>query len=205
MILKISFLRYGFVLRLVCLSLLIVIIGFSITVSFAEDEIFIPNWIKKMAGLLSQNELSDKDFLNGLTYLIENDLLHVEKFENFKLENENLKSENILLLNEIGEMSKQSESLKITLHTSKSEYGSTDNIVIFGTVNQLIDNQKVSVVVSSPRGSFMSIVKVSPNIDGSYAFVTNDPEFKELGEYVINVYYAGQVYATTSYTFNPKL
>ena len=205
---KISFLEYVYVLRLACLSLLVVTMVFSISVSFAEDKTTVPSWIKKMAGLWSQDQVSDQDFLNGLAYLVENDLLYVEKLEQFKNENQNLKIEKTLLLNEIDKMSQQNGSesnLKITLHTSKLEYGSDDIVVIFGTVNQLVDDQKVSIVISNPKGTFLSIVKVAPKVDGSYAFVASDPKFKEFGEYVVNVYYAGQVYEKTLYTFNPKL
>jgi len=79
-------------------------------------------------------------------------LLYVEKLEQFKNENQNLKIEKTLLLNEIDKMSQQNDSesnLKITLHTNKLEYGSDDIVVIFGTVNQLVDDQKVSIVIFS--------------------------------------------------------
>lgn len=169
-------------IRTVCLSSLIVLMGFSLSVSFAEDK-FIPNWIKEVAGFWSQDEISDQDFLNGLQYLIDSGLLHVSDVENLSF------SEN---------------KLRITVHTNKQQYGSNDDIVIFGTVSKLVDDHKVSLVVSSSQGTFMSITKVSPNIDGSYAFVAKDPQFKEFGKYVINVYYAGQANQQASYSFTPK-
>ena len=94
-------------------------------------------------------------------------------------------------------------NLKINVHTNKQEYRAGDDIVIFGTVNQLIDDQKISVVISSIKGNFISVVKITPNVDGSYAFVGKDSSFKEHGEYIVNVYYAGQVHKQTSYAFTP--
>ena len=192
----------------VCLPLLIALIGFSASVSFGEEEQFsIPNWIKETAGFWSQNEISDQDFLNSVAYLINNDLLYVEELENVKTENEILKTENQILLemNDSSLQSNTSDILKITVHTNKEVYGPDDYIVIVGTVNKLIDDQKVSIVVSSQQGTFMSITKVTPNSDGSYAFVSSDNKFKEFGKYLVNVYYAGDAYEQTTYSFTPKL
>lgn len=193
-----------------CLSSLIILIGFSTLVSFGEEDQFsIPDWIKETAGFWSQNKVSDSDFLNGVTYLINNELLYIEKFENVKLENELLKTENKILLEEINETlllqtQNSIDGLEITVHTTKPIYGPEDYIVIIGTVSDLIEDQKVSIVISSNQGTFLSIAKVTPNIDGSYAFVTSDTKFKEFGKYLVNAYYAGNAHAQTSYSFIPK-
>ena len=170
----------------------------------------IPNWIKETAGFWSQNEISDTDFLNSVTYLINNELLYIEEFENVKIENELLKAENRVLLEERNGIfplptTNSADKLEITVHTNKQVYGPHDFIVIIGTVSKLIDDQKVSIVISSKQGTFMSVAKVAPNIDGSYVFVTSDAEFKEFGQYLVNVYYAGKAHTQTSYSFTPKL
>ena len=194
----------------VCLSSLIVLIGFSTMVSFGEEDQFsIPNWIKETAGFWSQNKVSDSDFLNSMTYLINNELLYIEEFENVKIENELLKTENKILLEETSEiLLLQTQSsindLEITAHTTKPIYGPEDYVVIIGTVSKVVEDQKVSIVISSNQGTFLSIAKVTPNIDGSYAFVTSEPEFKEFGKYLVNAYYAGNAHAQTSYSFTPK-
>ena len=189
------------------ISLLIVLIGFSSLVSFGEEDQFsIPDWIKETAGFWSQNEISDQDFLNSVAYLINNDLLYVEELENIKIENEILKTENqALKMKDISIQLNTSDALEITVHSNKEVYGPDDYIVIVGTVNKQIEDQKVSIVISSQQGTFMSIAKVTPNSDGSYAFVSNDNKFKEFGKYLVNVYYAGEAYEHTTYSFTPKL
>ena len=141
-----------------CLSLLIVLAGFSTMVSFGEEDQFnIPHWIKETAGFWSQNEISDSDFLNSVAYLINNELLYIEEFENVKLENELLKKENNVLLEEINETlllqtQNSIDDLEITVHTTKPIYGPEDFVVIIGTVSELVEDQKVSIIVSSkPR------------------------------------------------------
>ena len=206
-ILKILFLQNYEMLIQTCISALIVLVVFSASISFGEEEQFsIPNWIKETAGFWSQNEISDQDFLNSVAYLINNDLLYVEKLENIKTENEILKTENQILLemNDVSLQPNTSNTLEITVHTNKEVYGPDDYIVIVGTVSKLIDDQKVSVVVSSQQGTFISIAKITPNSDGSYAFVSSDNKFKEFGKYLVNVYYAGKAYEQTTYSFTPK-
>ena len=163
-------------------SLLIILIGFSFSISFAEEN-YVPSWIKDTAGFWAENKISDDDFLQSLQYLIDNDFLLIPY-------NESLASDPDL-------------DLKINVYANKQEYRAGDDIVIFGTVNKLIDDQKISVVISSIKGNFISIAKITPNLDGSYAFVAKDSSFKEYGGYIVNVYYAGQVHKQISYTFAP--
>ena len=163
-------------------SLLIILIGFSSSISFAEED-YVPDWLKDTAGFWAENKISDQDFLQSLQYLIDNDFLLIPHDKNLTFEPD--------------------RDLKINLHTSKQEYRAGDDVVIFGTVSQLIDDQKISIVISSTKGDFISVVKITPSIDGSYAFVAKDSSFKEHGEYIVNVYYAGQVHKQTSYSFTP--
>lgn len=170
-------------IKTMCFCLLVLLIGFSMSTTFAQEQL-IPEWVKEIAKLWSSDQLSDKDFLNGLQYLIDSGLLHVSTLDS------NLPSNDASI---------------ITVYTSKLQYGPDEDVVIFGTVSNLVDDHRVSVVVSSINGKFMSISKVTPNLDGSYAFVTKDPQFKEFGQYVVNVYYAGQTNQQTTYSFTPKL
>ena len=43
---------------------------------------FVPSWIKDMSGWWASGEVSDKDFVNGLTWLIENGVITVEDEDN---------------------------------------------------------------------------------------------------------------------------
>ena len=61
------------------LIILFSLIGSSILIpnSFAQEEIQIPNWIKNVAGWWSDNEISEKEFLAGIEYLINNNIISI--------------------------------------------------------------------------------------------------------------------------------
>ena len=61
------------------LIILFSLIGSSILIpnSFAQEETKIPNWIKNVAGWWATNDISEKEFLAGIEYLINNDIIHL--------------------------------------------------------------------------------------------------------------------------------
>ena len=63
----------------IVLIILFSLIGSSILVpnSSAQEEIQIPNWIKNVAGWWANNEISEKEFLAGIEYLINNKIIYL--------------------------------------------------------------------------------------------------------------------------------
>ena len=61
------------------LIILFSLIGSSILIpnSSAQEETKIPNWIKNVAGWWATNDISEKEFLAGIEYLINNDIIHL--------------------------------------------------------------------------------------------------------------------------------
>jgi len=55
------------------------LIGSSIFIpnSSAQEETKIPNWIKNVAGWWATGEVSEKEFLSGLEYLINNNIIFI--------------------------------------------------------------------------------------------------------------------------------
>ena len=64
---------------LIVLIILFSLIGSSILVpnSSAQEETQIPNWVKNNAGWWAANEISEKEFLNGIEYLINNNIIFI--------------------------------------------------------------------------------------------------------------------------------
>ena len=62
---------------LAVLFILFSLIGSSTFIpnSFAQEETKIPGWIKNVAEWWAANEISEKEFLAGLTYLINNNII----------------------------------------------------------------------------------------------------------------------------------
>jgi len=61
------------------LIILFSLIGSSILIpnSSAQEESQIPDWVKNVAGWWASNEISEKEFLAGLTYLINNNIIFI--------------------------------------------------------------------------------------------------------------------------------
>ena len=61
------------------LIILFSLIGSSILIpnSSAQEETKIPNWIKNVAGWWAVNEISEKEFLAGIEYLINNNIIYI--------------------------------------------------------------------------------------------------------------------------------
>ena len=59
------------------LIILFSLIGSSVLIpnSSAQEETQIPNWIKNVAGWWANNEISEKEFLAGIEYLINNNII----------------------------------------------------------------------------------------------------------------------------------
>jgi len=64
---------------LTVLIILFSLIGSSIFIpnSFAQEETKIPDWIKNVAGWWAANEISEKEFLAAIEYLLNNDIIHL--------------------------------------------------------------------------------------------------------------------------------
>jgi len=61
------------------LIILFSLIGSSILIpnSSAQEEAQIPDWVKNVAGWWANNEISEKEFLAGIEYLINNDIIYL--------------------------------------------------------------------------------------------------------------------------------
>lgn len=155
-----------------------------------------------MAGFWANEQISDADFAQGLSYLIDNGILIVPQLEQLKLENQKLQAE-ISELKSTSMIHNVSDNLTITLHTNKDVYGPNDTVMIFGTVSKIVTGHDVGIVISDSTGKILAIAKIRPNSDGSYGFVAQDPIFREYGEYSVNVYYGGKAFSHTTYKYNP--
>ena len=95
--------------------------------------------------------------------------------ENQKLKNE--MNDLQLQLSEYEQIPSTEKVLEITVHTNKSQFGPGDDILIFGTVNYLVDDHKVGIVISESSGKILGIAKIAPNEDKSYGFAAKNSVF----------------------------
>jgi len=79
---------------------------------YADDGFSIPSWIKQIASFWAQDKISDKEFGEAITYLIENEIIKVELVESLRDEISQLKQENSSQTNEHSKIELE-ESMKI--------------------------------------------------------------------------------------------
>ena len=189
------------------LILLSVLIVFGLTtINELKAESTIPEWIKDLTKSWSEDQVSNEEFAKGVDYMIKNKILTLSEMELLVDENQKLKNEMNYLKSQLSEYRNNAidkEKLKITVHTNKSQYGPADDIIIFGNVNSLIDDHDVGIVIADSSGKILVIAKITPNIDQSYGFVAKNPIFRESGDYSVHVYYGGQAYDNTEYSYRP--
>lgn len=194
-----------FPLKIFLITTLSVIVSFTaISESVAESSI--PDWIKDMTRDWSEDKISNEEFAEGVNYMIKNKLLSLSEVEYLVAENQKLKNEMNDLqsqLTQYEQMSSFEKTLEITVHTNKSQFGPGDDILIFGTVNYLVDDHEVGIVISESSGKILGIAKIPPNEDKSYGFAAKNTVFRQSGDYSVHVYYGGQAYADTDYSYRP--
>ena len=77
--------------KILLLIILISSIGISATIS-AQSSYEIPSWVKGIAGFWAEDKISDAEFGEGLSFLIDSDVIKVPKIQ--ELENRILQLEN---------------------------------------------------------------------------------------------------------------
>lgn len=193
-------------LKFLLIPLSTVILVSLTTMSNSTAESAIPNWIKELTKSWSEDKISNDEFAEGVDYMIKNKILKLSEMESLITENQKLKHELNYLQSQLSEyerMSTTEEKLKITVYTNKSKYEPADDIIIFGTVTSLVEGHEVGIVISNSSGKILVIAKISPNNDKSYGFVAKNPIFRQSGDYSVHVYYGGQAYDNTEYSYRP--
>jgi len=187
----------------------------------------IPSWVKGVANFWVEGNISDDEFGEAITFLIEQEILRVEMpntADNSELQNEiasleeeilqlqNDKSqleEKILQLQEEISLLKDTEyemipELSLTVSVDQAyPYEDGDLVKITGKIVG-IEGIAVSLQVINPDGNVIHSEQLSPRSDDSFStsFVIGDPSFDKFGKYVVKVEY-GSVEAETSFWYNP--
>lgn len=87
--------------KIIVISILaIILLSVSFTSISAQSKYDIPSWIKGVAGFWSEGKITDEDFGDALSFLIDNDIITIPKIKQLQDENTRLQSENTKLKTE---------------------------------------------------------------------------------------------------------
>ncbi len=94
----------------ILLSILVISLGISITTIFAQSSYEIPSWVKGIAGFWSEGKISDSEFGEGLTFLINSGIIDIPKIEQLEWKIDQLEAENDNLRKELAKAYDRPES-----------------------------------------------------------------------------------------------
>lgn len=166
--------------------LVIFVIGVSVTTFLsvsAQQNYEIPAWVKGVAGFWSDDRISDQEFGEGLSFLIEQGIIKVPEIEKLRQENSQLKNEVKELENDISRL--EGKLLSSEIISSQEQYTPVINGEKNGEVRIYFKTiPTFSYQISSVdwrttyRGSFLqSLIDEVPNfanVNGVNLKVTDD-------------------------------
>ncbi len=172
----------------------VLIVSVSITSISAQSQYDIPSWVKGIAGFWAEDKITDKEFGEGLSFLIDNGIIKVPLIQELQNKITQLESE-------LRDEPKLPEpQISITVSTDKNSYGDNDLLTIKGLVKNYSSGD-ITLVVSDPNGDSVAIDQLTPNANGE--FTTNFSigfTFDYTGTYKITVNHKG-IIATTTFEF----
>lgn len=182
----------------------------------------IPSWVKGVAGFWAEDKISDQDFGEGLTFLIEQGIIKIPKI--IELENQvaQLEAEIASLKNQGGGIQSPEDcgpnqvfqlgkcrdivdyTTPITVSTDMLSYNDGDLIVISGNVgviSETFPDAPVTIILTGPTGNIGGISSILPSSNGSFSHtLIAGGTMNESGVYLISAKY-GTHEASTTFSF----
>jgi hypothetical protein len=189
-------------------------LAISITSISAQSNYEIPSWVKGIASFWAEENISDQEFGESLSFLIDNEIIKVPKIQELQNELSQLKAENSELrtkLNLPNSIPKQSTnpnspstSTTITVQTDDNNYDEGDIIVISGNVNTVIGDAPVLVQIVQ-EGAIVETAQVIVAQDGTFTktIIAEGGVWKNEGEYTVRVFYQEHM-AESKFNFTSK-
>ncbi|QLH06588.1 hypothetical protein [Nitrosopumilus ureiphilus] len=181
------------------------LVGVSITSISAQSQYQIPSWVKGVANFWVEGNISDSDFGEAITFLIDQQILKISIIEQLQNENAQLKAENLELRSQLDLPEPTSEptsepTIMVTISTDQDSYDIGDSIYVKGLVRNYISDV-VTLVISNPEGDTVTLDQLTPRTNG--LFTSNYPigsMFDSSGTYQITVKHKG-IIATSTFEF----
>jgi len=168
----------------------------------AQGNYSIPAWVKGVAGFWAEDKITDQDFGEGLSFLIDQEIIKVPKI--LELENKiaQLEAEIAFLKNQDG--GTQSPPA-ITVSTDRYSYKDGDTIRVSGKVSELLSGYAISLQVIAPDGNRVIVEQLDVSYYGNFSteLTAGGILWEDSGTYTIMVLYGTTARtAETSFYFS---
>jgi len=145
--------------KLLVLIILVISLGISIATISAQSQYEIPSWVKGIAGFWAEDKISDSEFGEGLTFLIDSEIIKVPKIQELE--------------NRIAELERENKELRENESSTQSLQSCSGSArCITGTVTKVIDGDTIKVDGQSIRFALAS----APEL-GGYGAGVKETEF----------------------------
>jgi len=185
-----------------------VVFLFSSASIYAQSQYDIPAWVKGVAGFWAEDKITDAEFGEGLSFLIDSDIIKVPKIQELENKIAQLEDENAELRKIKGiprpDPTPTQESI-ISIQTDSSNYVEGDIVVISGNVSIIIGSTPVTLQLFLEE-SLVDIVQFTVAQDGtfSHTIIAEGPLWKESGDYLVRISYGEGNIAETVFSYSPK-
>ncbi len=177
-------------------------------IAFSVEINEIPSWIKDVAGFWSNDESTDQEFGDAITFLIENEIIKISlKEENIKLKQEKLQLTDVVnnLLTGAKVKEKKPFNTQIGVSTDKNSYQTGDVILVFGRVEERRADSLITLNVIDPKGQIIILDHIP--VDNEKSFLTeiktNNSFWSSTGTYTIKLFYVTEKIMTEkTFEFN---
>jgi len=195
-------------MKLVIIIAIAFVFLFSSASIYAQSQYDIPAWFKGVAGFWAEDKISDDEFGEGLSFLIDNDIIEVPKIQELENEIIQLKIENSELRAKLNLPQPVPEPIlptSISVQTDSSNYDEGDIVVISGAVDTIIGSTPITFHLFLEE-SLVDIAQITVAQDGtfSHTIIAEGPLWKEPGDYVIRILYGEGNIAETEFSYSPK-
>ena len=184
--------------RFVLAILVSVIITIPISTIYAQQIYNIPSWVKGVANFWAEGDISDAEFGEAMTFLIDQRILKVPLIQSLQKQVKQLETkviqlegENDLLRSKLAESDTPEkpiddsieEQSEFTVKTDSDFYDVGDTIIISGTADPsttlippskeepktLETKQLVTIQIIASNGDVVTIYQAEPNDDGTFS------------------------------------
>jgi len=180
----------------------VLIVGVSVTSISAQSQYDIPSWVKGIAGFWAEDKITDSEFGEGLSFLIDNEIIKIPLIQELQNENSQLKTENSELRDKLDLLTPEPEpQISISAKTDLHIIGNGEVFNLSGTVSPFVEDKGLTYIIKSPDNETVTIGQIIPNSDGSFekTIVAGGALWKLHGDYIIRLAY---VYTTTEIIIN---
>lgn len=122
------------------ISIALILLGVSVASISAQSQYSIPSWVKDMAGFWSEGKISDNEFGEGLTFLIDSNIIKVPKIQQLENRIVQLENENKELQNKLDKTNSE-YSTKQPIPSSQKCSGSAK--CVSETITQIVDGDTI--------------------------------------------------------------